>query len=657
MSAATRVGVDVGGTFTDLVAIRNGEFATAKVVSVPGDQSSGVIEAFDRSGVPSSEIASIAHGTTVGTNALLERRGARTALVTTEGFRDVIEIGRQNRVALYELTAASPPPLVPRELRFTVSERVGPEGVRLAIDEKSLDAAVAALRSEGAEAVAICLLFAFQDPSHEKRVRAAVAEALPDAFVTTSSEVLPEFREYERFSTTAAGAYLGPVIASYLDRLSARLDAAGLPRALVMQSSGGVVDLETAARLPSTCVLSGPAAGVVAAAYAGSESGYSDLLTFDMGGTSTDVGLVLGGQVQVTTGSVVAGVPIRHPLVDVHTVSAGGGSVAWVDDGGALHVGPRSAGAAPGPACYGMGGTEATVTDANLFLGYLEDGSVLGGKVVLDRSAAEVAIGKLATELGVEPVAAADGVLAVAEIEMTRALRVLSVERGIDPRGLTLVAFGGAGGMHACRLADELQIGRILVPQAAGVLSALGLAVADLRRDYVLSFARATADLADTDLDRAFATLESRARNDLAEPQLRRQADVRYHGQSFELTVPASSVAELTGSFHALHEERYGYRSSDAALELVALRLTASTPRPKPALRAHRSAGGAPATRRQCHFDDGWEEAIVFQPASLGVGEVVAGPAIATFPEATCVVRPGWAAFVDPAGALVLERR
>src|SRR5215471_7092143 len=281
MSAETRVGIDVGGTFTDLVAIRNGEFATAKVVSVPGDQSSGVIEAFDRSGVPSSEIASIAHGTTVGTNALLERRGARTALVTTEGFRDVIEIGRQNRVALYELTAASPPPLVPRELRFTVSERIGPEGVRLAIDEKSLDVAVAALRSEGAEAVAICLLFSFRDPSHEERVRAAVAGALPDAFVTTSSEVLPEFREYERFSTTAAGAYLGPVIASYLDRLSERLDAAGLPRALVMQSSGGVVDLETAARLPSTCVLSGPAAGVVAAAYAGSESGYSDLLTFD----------------------------------------------------------------------------------------------------------------------------------------------------------------------------------------------------------------------------------------------------------------------------------------------------------------------------------------------------------------------------------------
>jgi N-methylhydantoinase A len=304
-----------------------------------------------------------------------------------------------------------------------------------------------------------------------------------------------------------------------------------------------------------------------------------------------------------------------------------------------------------------MGGSEATVTDANLFLGYLEDGSVLGGRVVLDRSAAEIAIGNVATQLGVEPVAAARGIVAVAEIEMTRALRLLSVERGIDPRGLTLVAFGGAGGMHACRLADELRIGRILVPQAAGVLSALGLAVADLRRDYVSSFARETAGLADTDLDRAFVMLEARARYDLAEPLLRRQADVRYRGQSFELTVPASSVAELTRAFHASHEERYGYRSSDAALELVALRLTAYTPTPKPALRAQSSKTGAPATRRQGHFDQGWEETVVFEPASLGAGDEIAGPAIATFPGATCVVQPGWTAFVDEAGALVVERR
>ena len=657
MSAATRVGVDVGGTFTDLVAIRDGEFATAKVISVPSDQSSGVVEALRRSGVSGDEIAAIAHGTTVATNALLERRGARTALVTTEGFRDLIEIGRQNRASLYDLTASPPPPLVPRELRFTVRERIGPEGVRLGLDEHSLETAVAALRSEGVEAAAVCLLFSFQDRSHEEHVRRAVAAALPHAFVTASSEVLPEFREYERFSTTVAGAYLGPVLASYLERLRERLEVAGLPPAVVMQSSGGVVDLETAARLPSTCVLSGPAAGVVAAAYAGAESGYSDLLTFDMGGTSTDVGLVLHGQVQVTTGSIVAGVPIRHALVDVHSVSAGGGSIAWVDDGGALHVGPRSAGAAPGPACYGLGGTDATVTDANLFLGYLQDGSRLGGEVVLGRPAAETAIGEIARQLGVDPIRAALGILAVAEIEMIRALRVLSVERGVDPRGLTLIAFGGAGGMHACRLAEELQIGRILVPQAAGVLSALGLAVADLRRDYVVSFSRDADDLTDVDLDAAFEPLETQARADLAEPRLRRQADVRYHGQSFELTVEASSAAVLEAAFHIAHEERYGYRVPEARVEVVSLRLTASIPTPKPSLRALGPRGGAPSAMRPCYFDKGWHETTVVEPATLGIGESFDGPAIAAFPDATCVVPPGWSAFVDDAGALVLERR
>jgi N-methylhydantoinase A len=657
MSAATRIGVDVGGTFTDLVAIRDGTLATAKVVSVPGDQSRGVLHAISRSGVPNDDIASIAHGTTVATNALLERRGARTALVTTEGFRDVIEIGRQNRASLYELTAAAPPPLVPRELRFTVAERIGPEGIRLNLSEESLERALAAIRAEGVEAVAVCLLFSFADPTHEEQVRAALMEGLPDAFVTTSSEVLPEFREYERFSTTAAGAYLGPVLASYLEGLRERLDAAGLPPAVVMQSSGGVVDIETAVRLPSTCVLSGPAAGVVAAAYAGAASGFRDLLTFDMGGTSTDVGLVLGGEVQVTTGSVVGGVPIRHPLVDVHTVSAGGGSIAWVDSGGALHVGPRSAGASPGPACYGLGGTDATVTDADLFLGHLEDGSTLGGEVVLSRRHAEAAIERLAAQLGVDPVEAALGIVTVAETEMIRALRVISVERGVDPRGLTLVAFGGAGGMHACSLAEELQMSRVLVPQAAGVLSALGLAVADLRRDYVVSFRRDADELTDLDLDTAFAPLEARAGADLPSPQLLRYADVRYRGQSFELTVAVASAAAIAGAFHEAHEQRYGYRAPEAQVELVALRLAAHTPTAKPTLRVRGTrARGLPASR-SCHFGNGWHETEVAETSALPVGHVIRGPAVVVLPEATCVVRPDWLASVDDTGALVLQRR
>jgi N-methylhydantoinase A len=653
MAGATRVGIDVGGTFTDLVAISDGVVVTAKVPSVPADQSLGAVAAFAAAGTDAGEVASVAHGTTVATNALLERRGARTALVTTHGFRDVLEIGRQNRASLYDLTASGPPPLVPRELRFTVRERIGPEGVREPLDEASLQAAVDAVAAAGVDAVAVCLLFSFADPSHERRIRDAVRAALPDAFVLASSDVVPEFREYERFATTTAGAYLGPGLSSYLERLGRRLEGAGLPRPVVMQSSGGVVDVEVAAARPSTCVLSGPAAGVVASAYVGGESGFRDLLTFDMGGTSTDVGLVLDGVVQTATGSVVSGIPIGHPLVDVHTVSAGGGSLAWVDSGGALRVGPRSAGAAPGPACYGRGGTEVTVTDADLFLGYLADGARLGRDVVLSRARAEAAIGALAGRLGVDAEAAALGVARIAEAEMTRALRVLTVERGIDPRGLTLLAFGGAGGMHACRLAEELDIGRILVPRAAGVLSALGLAVSDVRRDYAAAFFRRLGDLAERELEAAFAALEERSRADGAGPRLERFADLRYRGQSFELTVPADGP--LAETFHAAHERRYGYRVDDAPVEVVALRLTATAPVPKPRLGGREPVLAEPSTRRAC-FDGGWHETAVRDANGLADGEAVPGPAVLVFPEATCVVRPGWTATRDGAGALVLER-
>jgi N-methylhydantoinase A len=559
------VGVDVGGTFTDLVAVVDGELVTAKVPSGPGS----VGTALRAAGI--SEVEVLAHGTTVATNALLERRGARTALVTTEGFRDVIEIGRQNRASLYDLTAHRPAPLVPRELRFTVRERMGPDGVIVPLELGSL---VEDVRAAGIEAVAVCLLFSFLHPEHER----AVGEALRGLGVpvSLSCELLPEFREYERCSTVVANAYLGPALLGYLREIE--------PEPLVMQSSGGVVDAATAGERAAACVLSGPAAGVAGAAFV---AGEADVLTFDMGGTSTDV----SAAAQVTADSVVAGVPIRFPTVDVHTIGAGGGSIAWLDEGGALRVGPRSAGASPGPACYGRGGTEPTVTDAHLALGHLSDGAVLGGEVVLDRALAERALGDL------DPA----GVIEVVNANMARALRVVSVERGIDPRRLTLVAFGGAGPLHACALAEELGIERVLVPFASGVLSALGLAVADLRRDYVGG---------------TFDEMAERAGSDLPGARIERFVDARYPGQSHELTIPEGD------DFHAAHERRYGFRL-DAEPQVVTRRVVATLARPKPEL--------------QC------------------LTPPVSDTRIVELPGSTCLVRPGWSVEPDARGTLELR--
>jgi N-methylhydantoinase A len=638
------VGVDVGGTFTDLVAIADGELVSAKVPSVPGEEARGIAAALAAAGVEAAAVGVLAHGTTVATNALLERRGARTALVTTEGFRDVIEIARQDRASLYDLTAHKPASLVSRELRFTVRERIGPEGVVVPLDRASLEAAVGAVAAAEVEAVAVCLLFSFLHPDHERAVGDALRVALPGVRVSLSSELLPEFREYERCSTTVANAYLAPVLSAYLEEIE--------PRPLVMQSSGGVADAASAAARPASCVLSGPAAGVVGAAFVAGAGGFEDVLTFDMGGTSTDVAAVLGGEAQVTAESVVAGVPIRFPMVDVHTIGAGGGSIAWLDGGGALRVGPRSAGARPGPACYGLGGEAATVTDANLVLGYLADGAVLGGEVTLARDLAERALAGLpvdeslhkrsnaglrdwvsngtSSDAAGRATEAAAGVVRVVEAEMARALRVVSVERGIDPRGLALVAFGGAGPLHACALAEELGIQRVLVPLASGMLSALGLAAADLRRD---------------DVGRSFEEMEARAARDLPGAATLRLVDARYRGQSHELTVDAE---EWESNLAEEHERRYGFRP-DAEPEIVTRRLVAILPRQRPSLR--RQARLTPPSGRRAHLDGGWLDLPVHGP-----GSAVSGPAIVELPGSTCLVRPGWSGEPDDAGTLVLER-
>jgi N-methylhydantoinase A len=618
-----------------------------------------VVRAIEVAGLDPGRVAGFAHGSTVATNALLERRGARTALVTTAGFRDVLEIGRQNRPALYDLTRDRPPALVPRELRFTVRERMGPHGVLVPLDQESVRAAVAACRDAEVEAVAVCLLFGFLHPEHEREVGAALRGALPGVHVSLSCEVLPELREYERCATTVCDGYLTPRLAAYLRSLAGEVQALGLPAPLVMQSSGGAVEIEAAAAHAAGCILSGPAGGVVGAAWAAGRSGYHDLLTFDMGGTSTDVAPVLGGVVQTTTESVVAGVPVKLPMVDVHTVSAGGGSIAWVDAGGALRVGPHSAGADPGPAAYGRGGEQPTVTDANLFLGYLPDGAELGGQVRLDRVRAERALHAVGERAGLDAHRTALGIVRVADAEMTRALRVISIERGLDPRELTLVAFGGAGGLHACALAEELRIARVLVPRAAGVLSALGLAISDVRRDHVRPFLGALDRADPAEVEAAFAALERQAARQLGDHPRRtvtRSADARYQGQSFELTVGAEDLAGLAGRFHAEHQRRYGYRMDDEPVELVNLRLVATVPGAKPALREAPASGEVPCGRRRASFDGDWQEVDVVRRQDLGAGGGVEGPAVVEFPESTLLVRPGWRGTVDQAGALVLER-
>jgi N-methylhydantoinase A len=653
----TRLGVDVGGTFTDLVALSNGTLITVKVPSTPQDQSEGVMNAVETSEVEAAAVSALAHGMTVATNALLERRGARTALVTTEGFRDVLEIARQNRPSLYDLAADRPPPLVPRELRFTVAERVGPEGEISPLDDESLQDAVSGIRGSEVEAIAVCLLFAFMHSEHERRVGEALREALPDVHVSLSSEVLPEFREYERFSTTAADAYLAPKLAAYLANLAGKAEKGGVPPPLIMQSSGGVVRVDDAISDAAGCVLSGPAGGVVGAAYVGSLGGYEDLLTFDMGGTSTDVAPIIGGEAQTTTETVVAGVPIKLPMVDVHTVSAGGGSIAWADAGGALRVGPHSAGAEPGPAGYGKGGEEPAVTDANLFLSYLRDGAELGGEVVLQRELSEKALGDLGGKLGLDAEETALGIVRVANAEMVRALRVISVERGLDPREFALLAFGGAGGMHACSLAEELGMETVLVPRAGGVLSALGLAISDLRRDYVRPYLAPLEEVDRGGFEQRFEDMEGTAAEDLEDPEHTRRADLRYRGQSFELTVEADSLEKLEERFHAAHEQRYGYRMDDEPVELVNLRLVATVPVEKPELEEPAAEGEAVSERREANFDGEWREVPVYYRERMGEGSEVEGPAIVEFKESTCVVRPGWGGTVDGVGTLVLERR
>ncbi len=596
------LGVDVGGTFTDAVLVDGARVVTAKAPTTPDDQSEGVLAAITAAlraaDATPDDVELFAHGMTVATNALLEGKGARTVLLATEGFTDVVELGRQARAELYRLCAEHPEPLVPPELRVAVPERMAPDGVVTPLADAAA-VAVAALALEP-EAIAVCLLHADRHPEHERRLAEALAEA--GVHVSLSHEVVGTFREYERAATTEVDAALSPLLAGYLRALIDRACDAGLPEPAIMQSSGGLTDAAGAAAHAAFTVLSGPAGGAAAAALVAAASDEPNLLCFDMGGTSCDVCVVQDGAVRETAGREVGGRALALPMVDIHTVGAGGGSIGWVDPGGALRVGPQSAGAVPGPACYGRGGTEPTVTDAHLVLGHLDAATPLAGGIELDADAARDAVQRLAERLDLSVEDCAAGIVRVADAEMLRALRVMTVEQGIDPRGFALLAFGGAGPLHACGLADALQIDRVIVPRAGGVLSALGLAAADRRRDE-----------AQTVLLRDLDNLEALA-GDADEVAW----DVRYVGQSFELTV--RDVAE----FHDVHEERYGYADRDAPIELVTVRRTWREPGPEVDLR------GSNAEHR------------------------ATGPDVLRLPETTIVVPDDWTATEDDAGTVRL---
>jgi N-methylhydantoinase A len=656
------LGVDVGGTFTDAVLAVDGRLVTAKAPSTPDDQSEGVLAAIgavlERAGASADAVAEFSHGMTVATNALLEGRGARTAFIATEGFTDIIALGRQDRRELYRLCAARPAPLAPPEARFGAPERMTPDGVLRELDADAARTLARAVAAAQPEAVAVTLLHAYRHPQHELALGAALAAELPGVHISLSHQVVGTFREYERASTTEVDAALSPLLAGYLRKLVKRCNEAGVPEPAIMQSNGGLIDVESAADHAAWTVLSGPAGGAAGAAYLARAGGTPDALCFDMGGTSCDVCVVDGGAVQEQSAGTIAGRPLALPMMAVHTVGAGGGSIAWRDPGGVLRVGPRSAGADPGPACYGRGGTEPTVTDANLLLGYLAADAPLAGGVELHRDASSRAIERLASELGLQAPACAEGIIRVANAEMVRALRVVTVQRGIDPRRFALLAFGGAGGLHAAQIARELGITEIVCPRASGVLAALGLVVSPRRRDVQRSVFLRGDGLTAEALASLVTELGETARSQLDEPEaeLRATYELRYRGQAFELAIEGSlrpELAELREAFEARHVERYGYRDAEQELELVTLRVSARVPGAEISLG---DGGGGELERGRRRATLGGEEIeLDVLRGTPAPGTVITGPAVVELPESTLLVAPGWAGEVDERGTIYVR--
>jgi N-methylhydantoinase A len=673
---SVRVGIDVGGTFTDLVLLdaSTGVTVLHKLPSTPGSPHAapirGLAELLAKTGIDPARIDFVGLGTTVATNALLERKGARTGLITTRGFRDVLEIGRQRRPDVYDLFRAKPFPLVSRERRLEVDERVAGDGsVICEIDLSSVLSAVAELRALGIESVALCFLNAYANPLHEQKAAALLREHWPESALSISHELAPEFREYERLSTTVINAYLMPVMSGYLSRFAREVRELRIPNPpVVMSSGGGVFSPALAARRPVDTLYSGPSGGVSGAACVASLAGHANLITFDMGGTSTDVCTVRDGRPDDAYLRTIDGLPLKTPAIDIHTVGSGGGSIAWIDAGGLLRVGPRSAGADPGPACFMRGGTEPTVTDADVVLGRLNQASLLGGTLEIDPALSRKAIEtRLARPRGTDSREAAAAVLAVSNSNIAQAIRYVSVERGLDPADFILVAFGGAGPLHAAEVAQELGMD-VLVPPAPGVLCAMGVLTKDMQVDVSQTcIVRDSSPELDARIRSAFEALERRALASFHEGGVETAAlaveriiDIRYVGQNFELpvaVVPAAgwndTGARVRAAFEACHERFYGYRKRDAELELVTFRIKASVPaaRPNLAPASHppRRVTLAPAASRDVYFESagGFVRCPVFDRSALRAGDRLVGPAIVEQMDTTTVIPPGSSAAVD----------
>lgn len=673
-----RIGFDVGGTFTDFTVhdARDGSLRYFKTPSTPADPSeaieAGLRALFGEFGIAAEEVSFVGHGTTVATNMVIERRGVRTGLITTKGFRDVLEIGRQTRPSLYDYSVANPPPLVPRALRIEVAERIDAAGDELQpLDEGAVAAAARTLGEAGVKAVGICFLHAYLRDAHERRAAEIVRGILPDAYVSTSSEVLPEFREYERFSTTVINAYVGPRMERYLERFLARLNDIGATvPPYTIHSNGGLMSVETVRAFPVRTCLSGPAAGVVGAAEVARAAGFPDVVTYDVGGTSTDVSLIADGRPAFATSRLVAEYPVRTPMVDVHVIGAGGGSIAWIDDAGALKVGPHSAGADPGPVAYGRGGQEPTLTDANIVLHRLDPVSLLGGRMTVQEAAARQAIEeKIARPLGLTVEQAALGIIRIAVANMSRAIRAVSTEKGHDLANFALFPFGGAGPLHASAVARECGIRRVLVPQEPGTMCARGILMSDISLDFVRSeVVQATDESWPGIMDR-FASMAAQGRGwlDASHVPMEQRAfarviDARYKGQNHEVqvTLPDAdgfALDRFRAAFTVAHRQEYGYDVPGRVIEVVNCRLKAVGAVERPATPPQGATVGTPAPRasRSVHFDEGWRDTPVYDRAALGAGLSIPGPAIIDEMSSTTVVEPGQSVTMDAAGNLILE--
>jgi N-methylhydantoinase A/oxoprolinase/acetone carboxylase beta subunit len=653
-----RLGIDTGGTFTDLLRLDEHGIKVHKVRSTPDDPSRAIFVAISEL-INTGDPAEIIHGSTVATNALLERKGARVALVTTKGFEDVLKIGRQTRAQLYNFMVMARRPLISEGFTFGVTERLNADGSILEpLFESEIAQLINTLSTRTIDSVAVCLLHSYANPIHEDRLSSALKDA--GFIVSTSHKILPEYREFERWSTTVVNAYVTPLMAQYLTKLEDGLNGRSLS---IMQSNGGSISASRAKTAAVQTILSGPAAGVVGAQAIGTASGYSKLITFDMGGTSTDVSLI-NGRIGTTTESTVGDFPVRLPVLDIHTVGAGGGSVAYIDSGGSLRVGPGSAGADPGPACYGKG-TELTVTDANLLLGRLDPDYFLGGRMTLDVDRPRTIAKQLAKQLGLTLIALAEGIVRIANTNMVNAIRVVSVQRGHDPRDFALLAFGGAGGLHACDIADLLDIKTVLIPEHSGVLSALGMLLADVSKDYSLTLLKPTSATTEDELNLHFKPLLGHALSDIQsegfaenEIAIERALDLRYKGQAYEITVPFTTDYEA--EFHRRHEQLYGYSSSQRPTEIVHLRVKSIGRTHKPTLpiaAAEPRELPTPSAVRKTHFIRKPISTPVYHRESLAAGMHGHGPALIVSGQSTALISAHFDFAIDGVGTLIAKRQ